>query len=40
MDRQDIMAKAAAWMLARGWKQKLAKQRRFEQTLFDDMGLA
>src|SRR5713226_8771384 len=35
MDRQEIMAKAAAWMLARGWKQKLAKRRDFEQSLFE-----
>jgi hypothetical protein len=27
MDRQRIMARAAAWMQARGWKQKLAKRR-------------
>lgn len=35
MDRQEIMAKAAAWMLTRGWKQKLAKRRNFEQSLFE-----
>jgi hypothetical protein len=35
MERQEVMAKAAAWMLARGWKQKLAKKRGVEQSLFE-----
>lgn len=35
MERQASMAKAATWMLARGWKQKLAKRRGFEQSLFE-----
>jgi hypothetical protein len=35
MDRQEIMAKATAWMLTRGWKQRLAKRRDFEQSLFE-----
>ncbi len=35
MRRQEVMARAAAWMLARGWKQKLAKKRGFEQSLFE-----
>jgi hypothetical protein len=30
----EIIAKAAAWMQARGWKRKLAKQRGHEQSLF------
>jgi hypothetical protein len=40
MERQEIMAKAAAWMVTRGWKQKLAKQRGFEQSLFNYTRLA
>jgi hypothetical protein len=35
MERQELMTKAANWMLARGWKQKLAKRRDFEQSLFE-----
>lgn len=35
MDRQEIMTKAIMWMLERGWKQKLAKRRDFEQSLFE-----
>jgi GH24 family phage-related lysozyme (muramidase) len=35
MNRQEIMAKVAAWMLARGRKQKLTKRRDFEQSLFE-----
>jgi hypothetical protein len=35
MERQELMAKAATWMSARGWKQKLAKRRGFEQSLFE-----
>jgi hypothetical protein len=35
MDRQEIMTKAAAWMQARGWKEKLAKRRGYEQSLFE-----
>jgi hypothetical protein len=27
MDRQDILTRAAVWMQARGWRQKLAKRR-------------
>ncbi len=29
------MTKAAAWMQARGWKEKLAKRRGYEQSLFE-----
>jgi hypothetical protein len=32
---EKIVAKAAAWMQARGWKQKLAKKRGYEQSLFE-----
>lgn len=35
MDRQELMTKAANWMLAKGWKQKLAKRQDFEQSLFE-----
>jgi hypothetical protein len=35
MEYQGIMARAAAWMQARGWKGKLAKRRGFEQSLFE-----
>jgi hypothetical protein len=35
MDRHEIMTKAAAWMHARGWKEKLAKHRDYEQSLFE-----
>lgn len=35
MERSELMAKAAAWMQARGWKQKLAKRRGQEQSLFE-----
>ncbi|HVO22042.1 MAG TPA: hypothetical protein VMW56_00275, partial [Candidatus Margulisiibacteriota bacterium] len=36
IDRTELMAKAVAWMQARGWKRKLAKQRGREQSLFED----
>jgi len=32
---RELMAKAAAWMQARGWKGKPAKRRRGEQSLFE-----
>src|SRR3990172_2313095 len=35
MEREMILGRAAAWMQARGWKQKLAKRRGYEQSLFD-----
>jgi hypothetical protein len=35
MDRAEVIAKAAAWMQARGWKAKLAKKRGGEQSLFE-----
>lgn len=35
MDRRALIARAAAWMQARGWKQKLAKRRDYEQSLFE-----
>jgi len=35
VERQEIMARAAAWMQARGWKGKLAKRRSFEQRPFE-----
>lgn len=34
-DRQEILTRAAAWMHARGWKEKLAKRRDFAESLFD-----
>lgn len=34
-DRQALIARAAAWMQARGWKAKLAKRRDYEQSLFE-----
>ena len=30
-----MLQKASAWMLARGWKRKVAKRRQFEQSLFE-----
>jgi hypothetical protein len=33
--RAENMAKAAAWMQARGWKGRLAKKRGREQNLFE-----
>jgi len=39
MEREMILGRAAAWMQARGWKQKLAKRRGYEQSLFEhDLG--
>jgi hypothetical protein len=35
MDRHEIITKAGAWMQARGWKEKLAKRRGYEQSLFE-----
>jgi|GEM_PF-6006757 len=35
MDRQEIMGETAAWMHARRWKEKLAKRRECEQSLFE-----
>jgi len=35
MDRQIIIPKVANWMAKRGWKQKLAKARGMEQSLFE-----
>jgi len=35
IERKELMAKAAAWMQARGWKGKLAKQRGREQSPFE-----
>lgn len=35
MERQEIMTGAASWMITRSWKQKLAKRRDFEQSLFE-----
>lgn len=35
LDRAELMAKAAAWMQARGWKVRLAKKRAYEQSLFE-----
>lgn len=40
MEQQELMAKAANWMLARGWRRKLAKRRDFEENLPNYMGLA
>jgi hypothetical protein len=38
IERRELMAKAAAWMQARGWQRKLAKQRGREQSLFEHRG--
>jgi hypothetical protein len=35
IERTELIAKAAAWMPARGWKARLAKRRRGEQPLFE-----
>lgn len=35
MERRDIVSGAATWMQARGWKEKLAKRREHEQSLFE-----
>jgi hypothetical protein len=35
IERTELIAKAAAWMQARGWKAKLAKKRGGEQSLFE-----
>jgi hypothetical protein len=35
MDDQIIRQKAAAWMIARGWKRKTAKRGTFNQSLFE-----
>jgi hypothetical protein len=36
MDNPDlILQKASYWMLERGWKQKVAKRRQFDQSLFE-----
>jgi hypothetical protein len=35
MKRQEILTRAAAWTEARGWREKLAKRRGYEQSLFD-----
>jgi hypothetical protein len=36
-DRADLLARAAAWMEARGGRRKLAKRRGCEQSLFEHM---
>lgn len=38
MERHDILARAATWMQARGWRQKLARRRDSEQTLINYPG--
>jgi CRISPR/Cas system-associated endonuclease Cas3-HD len=35
MDRDELLNKAAAWMIERGWKQKLAKSHPIQQSLFE-----
>jgi hypothetical protein len=35
MERTALLTGAAKWMQERGWKQKLAKKRGFEQSLFE-----
>jgi hypothetical protein len=35
MEREEIIAKAVDWMARRGWKEKLAKRRGSEQSLFE-----
>ncbi|MBM4466969.1 MAG: hypothetical protein FJ014_15685 [Chloroflexi bacterium] len=32
---ETILQRASAWMLARGWKRKIAKRRQFDQSLFE-----
>ncbi len=31
----EVLKKASEWMLARGWKRKIAKRRQFDQSLFE-----
>ncbi len=35
MDRQELLTRADGWMQARGRKEKLAKRRGYEQSLFE-----
>lgn len=35
MDRESVLAAAADWMRRRGWRTKLAKKARYEQSLFE-----
>jgi hypothetical protein len=35
MERTELLKGASRWMQERGWKQKLAKKRGFEQSLFE-----
>lgn len=35
MERHEVMTRAATWMQARGWREKLAKRRGYEQSLFE-----
>ena len=39
IERSELMAKAAAWMQARGWKAKLATRRGHVQSLFEQMEM-
>lgn len=34
-DKEALLQKASEWMLARGWKQKVAKRRQFDQSLLE-----
>ncbi|MCX6718931.1 MAG: hypothetical protein NTZ38_00960, partial [Candidatus Taylorbacteria bacterium] len=34
-NHESILQKASIWMLARGWKQKIAKRKQFDQSLFE-----
>jgi len=34
-NNDTLLKKASEWMLARGWKKKVAKRRQFEQSLFE-----
>jgi hypothetical protein len=35
IERRELIAKAAAWMQARGWKGRLAKRRAGEQSMVE-----
>lgn len=35
IERRELIAKAAAWVQARGWKARVAKKRGHEQSMFE-----
>jgi hypothetical protein len=39
MDRSELLMRAAAWMQARGWKEKLAKRREYQQSRFEQTSI-